>query len=279
MRFRRFAYGRGWFSTVRVPVPVVSIGNLTVGGSGKTPLVILLCQQFSSHRVAILARGYAARVGEWSDELRVIRRHLPQAMLYQGADRVKLALQAVQDGAELIVLDDAFQHLRLKRDWDLVLVRPEDAQDRVLPSGALREPFSALTKADVVFSYAPLDVAVELKAVPVAPPHLAGTRVALFSGIGNPERFRKTVESLGAIVVDELRLADHEPVSARRLKRFAKRSEFNYLLCTEKDFVKLPPEAPPVVCISIEARLARPDARWQKLIAQIKQRLDNPSSL
>lgn len=260
---------RSWRAAARVSVPVVSVGNLSLGGTGKTPLVILLAQQFPERRIAVLARGYGARPGEWSDEMRVIRRHVPGATLYQGADRVALAKQAVRDGAELILLDDGFQYRRLHRDADLVVVRPEDV--------LLREPLSALKRARLVVSYAPTPLAAVRLGVRTQAPHFHGERVGLFAGIGNPERFRPTVEELGAVVVGELLLADHEPVSAERLAKFAKRLDVNTLVCTEKDFVKLPAGAPPVIPIPIEAYVLEGHAAWQKFIAEIGQKLDNYS--
>ncbi|HEY4255352.1 MAG TPA: tetraacyldisaccharide 4'-kinase [Chlamydiales bacterium] len=267
-----------WTSTVQVNVPVVSVGNLTVGGSGKTPLVILLAQAFPMRKLAILSRGYGANAGALNDEMQVIARHLPNAMLYQGANRVQLAQQAVNDGAELILLDDGFQHRRLFRDFDLVIVRPEDWHERCLPSGSLREPVSALKRADFLFAYEPVpQQAIRLETKVIGANDYQGQKVGIFCGIGRPEKFRATIDSLGAKVVAELFLGDHEPISAQKLACFSaqcQRLGAKYLLCTEKDFVKLPSIAGlPVRCIEIEVVVKESVMDWQKLIAEIEQKL------
>jgi tetraacyldisaccharide 4'-kinase len=263
---------------VHVSVPVVSVGNLTVGGSGKTPLVILLAKTFPTRRVAILSRGYAAEKGSLNDEMQLIARRVPAAMLYQGADRVELAQQAIRNGAELILLDDGFQHRRLGRDFDLVIARPRDWSDRCLPSGRLREPISAIKRADFIFAYEPVSCeAIRLETKVTSENVYRGEKVGLFCGIGRPENFRATVEGLGAEIVAELVLGDHEPISSQKLARFAALSYSRgakYLLCTEKDFVKLPPTLSlPVRCIEVEVVVQEGVALWEKLIAEIEQKL------
>jgi tetraacyldisaccharide 4'-kinase len=259
-------------------VPVVSVGNLTVGGSGKTPLVILLAKTFQARRVAILSRGYGAQPGMLSDEMQVIARHAPKAKLYQGADRVQLAQQAVAEGAELILLDDGFQHVRLQRDFDRVVVQAQDWKDRCLPSGSLREPVSALHRAHSLFSYEPVPVpSILLQTQVISQESYRGEKVGLFCGLGRPEKFRATVQELGAEIVAEWFLGDHEPASPRKLAQFASFCQSlgaKYLLCTEKDFVKLPSiNTLPIHCICIEVVVSEGVKLWQKLIAEIEQKL------
>jgi tetraacyldisaccharide 4'-kinase len=148
------AYDRGWLPTIRASVPVVSVGNLTVGGTGKTPVVEMIARWFRDRdvRAAVLSRGYGAAAGP-NDEAMVLRENLPDVPQLQGADRVKLAeIAATRCGCELLVLDDGMQHRRIHRDLEIVLV---DALcpfggGWTLPGGLLREAVSGIARADVV---------------------------------------------------------------------------------------------------------------------------------
>lgn len=139
----------------RVAVPVVSVGNLSVGGTGKTPLVAWLAQWFLDRgvRVALVSRGYGAAAGEANDEARELALRLPDVPHLQNRDRHAAAQQAIErHGAQLILLDDAYQHRRLHRDLDIVLLDGLDpfGGERLLPRGLLREPLANLSRADVV---------------------------------------------------------------------------------------------------------------------------------
>lgn len=256
---RHFFYDHGIFKIHRVGIPVISVGNIAVGGRGKTPLVILLGKRFSSHKVAILSRGYGD-----GDEMKVIARHLPNAKLYIDANRVRAANKAVADGAGLIILDDGFQHRRLHRDFDLVIASLKDLHGRFLPAGELRDSPERLKSAIVL---PPLQVNAS------CPVSLKGEKVAIFCGIGNPSRFKKTVESLGAQIVSELYLGDHEPIGEKRLAEFyeqAMQLQAKYLLCTEKDEVKLPSNPFPIHSVRIETK----GDGLEKLIEKINKRLN-----
>src|SRR4051812_18219253 len=151
---RNRAFDRGWKAIHRVPVPVVSVGNLTLGGTGKTPMVEWVARWYRARdvRVAILSRGYGQAEGI-NDEGRVLEENLPDVPHLQDPDRVRSARIAVEElQTELIVLDDGFQHRRLGRDLDLVLL---DALEpfglgRLFPRGLLREPVTSLRRAGVV---------------------------------------------------------------------------------------------------------------------------------
>ena len=154
---RRIAYGLGLLRVSRTSIPVISVGNLTAGGTGKTPLVIYLAKELIARgeRVAVLARGFGAkRDGDLNDELRQIQTDVPEALLFPGRDRVARAAEAVAAGATVIVLDDGFQHRRLGRDVDIVAIdatEPWGAPPHdLLPRGLLREPAQAVSRADVV---------------------------------------------------------------------------------------------------------------------------------
>ena len=172
IRFRLWCYRKGWLTTTRLPCRVVSVGNLTVGGTGKTPIVILLTEWLlaKGRRVAILSRGYKRTskaphllvsdgsrilVGplEAGDEPFLMAQRCPQAIVAVGADRVALGQWVLeQHPVDCIVLDDGFQHRSLHRDVDLVLLDATDTAglDALLPAGRLREPLTELRRANAV---------------------------------------------------------------------------------------------------------------------------------
>src|SRR5262249_14336937 len=151
VRLRNLCYHLGWKRSYRAPVPVVSVGNLTVGGTGKTPCVEYVARYYREHdlRVAILSRGYGGSSrpptpsSGRNDEARVLEENLPDVPHLQGADRVALATVAVEElDSEVLVLDDGFQHRRLARNLDVVLVDTTVpwGYGYLLPRGLLREP-------------------------------------------------------------------------------------------------------------------------------------------
>lgn len=172
IRLGLWCHSQGWCASDRLSCPVISVGNLTVGGTGKTPMVILLTEwlQAKGRRVAVLSRGYKRTstvphllvsdgsrllVGpsEAGDEPFLIARRCPQAIVAVGADRVALGRWVVgQYPIDCIVLDDGFQHRALHRDIDLVLLDATDAMglDALLPAGRLREPLSEVKRASAV---------------------------------------------------------------------------------------------------------------------------------
>src|SRR5262245_3486513 len=150
VRLRNRWYDRGWLAPRQVPVPVISVGNLTAGGTGKTPCVEYLARYFrtSGCRPVILSRGYGA-----NDEALLLRCNLPDVVHLQGANRAEQARIAVNDhAAEILILDDGFQHRRLARDLDLVLIDATNpwGHGRLIPRGLLREPLAALRRASAI---------------------------------------------------------------------------------------------------------------------------------
>ena len=140
---RNRAFDRGWKTVHRAAVPVVSVGNLTLGGTGKTPCVEWVAKFFRERgvQVAIISRGYGAEAGR-NDEAMVLEENLPDVPHLQGADRVARAATAVEElESELLVLDDGFQHRRIHRDLDVVLIDATcpPTRDRLFPRGTLRE--------------------------------------------------------------------------------------------------------------------------------------------
>jgi tetraacyldisaccharide 4'-kinase len=273
---RNHGYDRGWIAIQRAAVPVISVGNLTVGGTGKTPMVEWLSRWFRSRgiRVALLSRGYKQTHG-LNDEGRVLEENLPDVPHLQDADRVRSARIAVEElESELLVLDDGFQHRRLARDLDLVLIDALEpfGLSRLLPRGLLREPLKSLRRADLVVlsradlvsadERATIRIAAERRAGPlrwvearhapldlidadglVSPlGDLAGRSAVAFCGIGNPEGFRRTILPLCRELVDFRIYPDHHNYTATdvdTLQRWARDARADLVLTTQKDLVKL----------------------------------------
>jgi tetraacyldisaccharide 4'-kinase len=277
VRLRNAAYQRGWLSSERVPVPVVSIGNLTAGGTGKTPCVEYVARFYRNNdrRVAILSRGYGG-VGGRNDEALVLEENLPDVPHLQGIDRAALARIAIEElESEILVLDDGFQHRRLARDLDVVLVDATTpwGHGYLLPRGLLREPPSSLRRASVIVltrcdqtpaeqrerlrqtigRIAPHVPVVETKHCPVelsnsegehAPLELLrGGPAAAFCGIGNPEAFRRSLLDLGTRLEDFRVYPDHHVYSredVEDLRRWAGCLPTGTTIATtQKDLVKL----------------------------------------
>ncbi len=274
---RNRLYDRGWKRSFQAGVPVVSVGNLTLGGTGKTPCVEYVARflRTQDRRVAILSRGYGGEAGR-NDEALVLQANLPDVPHLQGADRVSLARTAVEElESEVLVLDDGFQHRRLARDLNIVLVDATDpwGQGYLFPRGFLRESASGLRRAGIVLltrcdqveekerdrlrevigRMAPGVPIVETRHQPVElvnsdricqpVDNLANHPVAAFCGIGNPEAFRKTLTGLGSSVVAFKRYSDHHLYSqedVEDLRNWAQGQERACLvMTTQKDLVKL----------------------------------------
>jgi len=323
----RAASGLWWLGTVcrsatfrsglrrrrRVDCPVVSVGNLTVGGTGKTPVVIEVARFFwrTGRRVAVVSRGYARKaervplvvsrgegdllVGprEAGDEPAMIARALPQVAVVVGARRHDACRLARSEcGADVIVLDDGFQHQALARDCDLVLwdaLRPADHM-ALLPRGLMREGLGALRRAHgLIFTRCNLGGPTEpvLARVKRAAPHLVvffsdllagdlrpfgapgdrapaetlrGRRVAAVCGLGNPRSFWRLLESLGADLVLRHAFPDHYRPTRRELDSLvAKASDAGaqQVIVTEKDLENLPNEwAPGIPALALPVRVS-----------------------
>lgn len=283
---RNFLYDVKLLHVTKVACPVVSVGNIVAGGTGKTPLVHLLAMQFKDRRIAILSRGYKTE-----DEPKLLARRIKHAKVYIGKNRVALAKRALEEGAELMILDDGFQHRKLHRDFDLVILHGADpfGKGHFLPWGFLRDHPSRLKQADAVFlnssyessNYIHVDIQVNSISDGVKNVAIDGKNVAIFCGIAKPDLFKKTVRQLGANIVHEWILADHE--KAEDIERFAlvaKTEGADAILCTEKDFVKLSLEdcALPIYFVEISLVVTAGQDCWEKLIAKITQKIDNQTS-
>ncbi|MHC4885424.1 MAG: tetraacyldisaccharide 4'-kinase [Planctomycetota bacterium] len=155
MYIRRRMYARGLFPSVSFQTPILSVGNITVGGTGKTPAVLWLCEALltAGHRPGVASRGYGAgSKGGSNDEEAMLKSAVPGALFSSHPQRTR-AVQAVLDlGATVVILDDGFQHLRVQRDVDLVLLDTSSPSGggACMPAGLLREGWGALSDADVL---------------------------------------------------------------------------------------------------------------------------------
>lgn len=264
--------------TFAAGVPVISVGNLTTGGTGKTPVVAWIVNRLrdTGCRPAILSRGYRSLDGSANDEKLLLDRLCPGVPHVQNPDRVAGAREATGGGSEVLVLDDGFQHRRLRRDVDVVLIDALNpwGYGHLLPRGLLREPKQGLrrasmvliTRADLIeapalddlrrkvarYTSAPiLDSAfrptslVEATGTTTPLTDLRNRGVLAFCGIGNPEGFRCTLAALNARLgaASLLTFPDHHHYTAADLARIAARARTagaQLLVTTEKDLVKLP---------------------------------------
>jgi tetraacyldisaccharide 4'-kinase len=275
IRNRRF--DRSPTAATSVPVPVVSIGNLTTGGTGKTPLVAWVVAQLQALgcRPAILSRGYRSLDGEENDEKRLLDRLCPEVPHVQNPDRAAAARRLISgSAADALVLDDGLQHRRLHRDLNIVLIDVLNPWGfgRLLPRGLLREPRSGLRRADLVIltrsdqcahrelirvhrevsrhtdsivghaAFRP-SALVNARGETAPLSILAHRRTAAFCGVGNPEGFRRSAAGLIGenAAARMLAFPDHHHYGAADVERIVAHAESQsaeLLLTTEKDLVK-----------------------------------------
>ena len=253
---------------------IVSVGNIVVGGAGKTPLVIWLAQwaQATGKRVVVLSRGYGRTSKELvhfnarsipsvttvGDEPALIARRCPGVEVWVGADRLELAQVALKHGAQIAILDDGFQHHRLARDVDVVIAG-DLGNARLLPAGPLREPVSALKRAHVIVQRGDDDLQARDLSAPrvnaqweitgftdemgkaAQASQLSGLPVIAVSGIARPLEFERQLRALGADVKASLSFADHQNFSDADLRTIRALSTHHRarVITTEKDRERL----------------------------------------
>ncbi len=285
---RRLGYRLGAWRSERPGVAVVSVGNLTVGGTGKTPMAIHLshCLIAMGRKPAILTRGYGGQLGrgprlvgragqalataEQAGDEALVLAERGGGLVVGGSDRVAAAALALSEGADVIVLDDGFQHWRIQRDLDLVLVDGNSGfgNGRLLPAGPLREGLSALRRAHAILvTKAPASPALRSRLERRAPGvpllrarlvardlvrfeggirnteplgELLGRRVVLLSAIADPTSFYALAGELDIRTEDVLEFSDHHVFTQADWQRIMQVSgQADYVLCTEKDLAKL----------------------------------------
>jgi len=299
---RNQLYDRRILRSSRLRGAVVSVGNLSVGGSGKTPFVMHLGEQLQMRGIAfdILSRGYRRQTHgvalvdpsgtptAFGDEPLLLARRL-QAPVILGESRYEAGLFAERRfGPQMHLLDDGFQHRALARDFDIVLLPPEDVTDRLLPFGRLREPLSALRRADAVVLGAAAPVpevlrpntliwrvcrGVQLKAV-------SGPQIA-FCGIARPGKFFTQLRTLGMELAEAVSFRDHPRYSThdvQKLRELQRQHRAQGFVTTEKDIVNLGPlasELEPLTIAEVTMQLENPaDAvdTMLRIIAERKRR-------
>jgi len=272
VRLRGAMYDRGVLASEVAPVPVLAVGNVSVGGTGKTPVAAWAVAQLRERGAhpAVVLRGYGG------DEPLVHETLNPGTPVVRDADRVRGARTAHAAGADCVVLDDAFQHRRLARtaDWVLVAAERFSRTTRVLPTGPLREPLDALARADVaivtrkIASVAEADAVAEriesVARIGAAIVHLApsalvdardGTargldalrdaRVLAVAAVGEPEAFFAQLRTLGARRVDAVPFRDHHAFTGADVAQLVHAAATaDAVVCTLKDAVKLAPQWP-----------------------------------
>ena len=253
---RNALYNRSLLKPQRLAGPVISVGNLSVGGSGKTPFVLLLGELLKRRGVKfdILSRGYGRRskgvrvvdpsgtASDFGDEPLLLARRLNVPVVV-GEDRFAAGLAAEQVfGLHWHLLDDGFQHRALARDFDIVIITAEDTGDRLLPAGRLREPLKSLQRTDAVV----LSGAATSDSLPVSGKHLwrvkRGIQPTVFCGIARPQNFLTQLRTAGIDPVAEAFYRDHHSYTAQDvgdLLQLRERSEAGGFVTTEKDAINL----------------------------------------
>jgi len=274
MHLRNLCYDRQWFKTHWLEVPVISVGNLTTGGTGKTPMVILLANLAGQAGLTpgIIMRGYGSKPGHDADEVLLLRRELPGVPIVADPDRIAGGKRAIEQSAQILIADDAFQHRRLGRDLNICLVDVcfPFGGGKILPAGRLRESLTGFKRADMVIltrcDQATSEQIDELKSkirsltdsIPILTSQhrvrrcvdasgtvitdLQGKKVFAFAAIGRSESFFNTLRESGVTLTGTRSFPDHHYYTSGDLQQI--HAEFvqqgsDLMICTAKDMVKI----------------------------------------
>jgi len=330
MRANLAIYERGLKARTRPALPVVSIGNITLGGTGKTTTTRRLVRDLLARgvRPGIVLRGHKREADHpWQlasdgtellidrevagDEAAMLAATVPGAPIAVGKRRERVVELLAEAGAQVAVLDDAFQYFRMKRVVDLVLIDAtfDLASARVFPAGHLREPLDHLRRAthvlithadlargerieqtrEVLARYAPDAPVMRSRHAPSgfyaldrpgevrAPEKLRGMRVLAMCAVGNPESFADLLTQLGAEVVARQFFPDHhayEPGDWQQVAEALGETDVDAIAVTEKDAVKLPPAPeglPPVMALAVDLSIMKGEGRWDEFVGRIEQ--------
>jgi tetraacyldisaccharide 4'-kinase len=314
---KRRMYELGWRKQRRLPSPVISVGSVSAGGAGKTPVVAMLAGilRRRGYAVSILTRGYgrASNLTErvdpyddpaWHGDEPVLLAQRSGSPVFAGVDRYRAGLLAEQDkrgdrvGVHL--LDDGFQHLKLARNVDIVLLTLEDVEDHLLPAGNLREPIAAVSEADVVIVRE--DEAAQMKSVLetlqekgdgfavwtirrslglAEDDEMLPTLPLAFCGIARPDSFTRMLTGSRYEPLDTVVFPDHHPYSERDIARVLERARArgaNGFVTTEKDAVKLTPEmrerletVGPVIVARLKVELVNEKEALAQLVRMVSE--------
>lgn len=295
MSLRANFYKKGLLNIFSVKIPVISIGNITMGGTGKTPFEMAIARKFIQKgiKTAIISRGYGGKSTKWpvivsdgkkvcastrdaGDEAVLIAHALPDSIIVSGPDRFADALVCENMGCQVIIMDDGFQHIRLKRDLDILLIdsNTDIFQEKVFPGGYLREPLHAINRAhciiltktellsqttkndkmkeiknflknkDILVFYSEniikKFVAFNEKSIDIN--ELSNKKALCFTGIANPDNFFNTLEKLKINIIKKIPFWDHYAYNINDLKNIltdAKKEDAEFIITTQKDMVKL----------------------------------------
>ncbi len=322
-RLRAGAYRKGIFRQRHLDGVVISVGNLTVGGTGKTPMVLMVAERLLAEgkSVGVLTRGYRGKIvaapevkppttagsegHHTSDEVRLLRSRFGERVLFGvGANRYKSGSALASRGVKWFILDDGFQHLQLARDVDVVLIDASNpfGGGHVLPAGHLREPRSALWRADMIVitrsNHAPAIESVVRRhseapifyartklasAYSRSRPQLTekearGERLFAFCGIGNPAAFIADLRDWGFQIIGHKCFRDHyrySPSDIAQIEKEAAEAGAAGLICTEKDSFNLPGVSPAMdlwIC-SISLQVDREEDFWQAVMRKSQSRV------
>ena len=279
VRLRNYGYDHSILTVKKASAPVISVGNLTLGGTGKTPLVAWLAHWFAQHnkKPAIISRGYKAKTGQLSDEAAELKILLPTVPHYANKQRIIAAGEAVTKGSDVLLLDDGFQHRQISRDLNLITIDATDpfGCNRIFPRGLLRESLWGLKRADALVLTRTDQVSIKTRneiqeqcfqfvgshdkpwiETEHRPSNLRlvdGTtqplktlqdkRILSLSAIGNPAAFHRTLTTLGHEPVATLTFPDHHKYTTDDIHRISEETESvgaEIIVTTLKDLVKLP---------------------------------------
>ncbi len=299
---RNYLYDINFFKSTKLPCKVISVGNITVGGTGKTPTVIAIAKflQTQNKKVAVLSRGYGRKskgtqlvtngdtlISDWKkfgDEPILMAKHLSNIPIVVDENRIRGGQYLINNfEPEIIILDDGFQHRKLFRNVDIVLINSNISKfkNRIFSFGNFREPWKSLKRAHLIFlsKSARRDNTIYLQdklrsyAKPIVNVHkipgdylldnnhklmlitdFSGKTALLISGIGDPESFYKTVYGLNLIIIGHLKFRDHQSYSKSDIEKIRdkfQKSGADILLTTEKDFLKVKHADLPIYALPI----------------------------
>jgi tetraacyldisaccharide 4'-kinase len=299
MQIRNGLYDRGVLKTHPLSQPVISVGNLSVGGSGKTPFVILLGELLKARNIRfdVLSRGYGRRTrgvlevdpnglpDNFGDEPLLIARRLGCPVV-DGENRYGAGVFAEkQFGSELHILDDGFQHRSLARDFDIVMLTPEDVGDQLLPAGRLREPLGSLRRADAMV----LTGQIELRDLPITGKNIwrlrrgvsitnAPESPVVFCGIARPHNLVDQLRTSGIREAASKFYRDHHRYSERDVRELIELRNQNRaggFITTEKDAINLGHhfvQLGEVAIARVTMELEQPDTALDTLLRVIRER-------
>lgn len=320
---RHFAYKQGLLPKSYFSIPIISVGSIVAGGSGKTPTTLMLARQLQKDfKVGILIRGYRSKAEKSKipfiigpratyeerliagDEASYLAARLNQAVVIVGKNRIKGAILAIKMGVECLILEDGFQHLKIVRDQDIVVLDAKKpfGNGHFLPAGFLRDTKESLKKASLlVFTNYDGSKEAEKNSKEVSfytdapqiytqlvvegiynwaeeklPFDIKDKKVGVFSSIANPSSFKNTILSLGAQVVKEYVAPDHVAIASDQLEKFAhdcKALNADLLITTEKDWIKMPSslqENLPLAWVKTSLRIVQGQEYWEKINDSLK---------